>query len=102
MALTDQENVFASYYNIGICFRVLKKYDSAIEYFQKALEWAALRKDGESECIVYGQLGVVNLLQKESKLASINFNNCLEITLQLKNQRLQLDTTLCLAYIEYN
>jgi len=51
---TDKENVFASYYNIGICHRVLRHYDKSNEYFMRALEWAMLREDEESECICYG------------------------------------------------
>jgi tetratricopeptide (TPR) repeat protein len=37
---TDKENSFASYYNIGLCYRILGNYIKAAEYFQKAIEWA--------------------------------------------------------------
>ena len=51
---TDNENMFAAYYNIGICYRILGQYLKSLEYFNKALEWSKLRKDKESECISYG------------------------------------------------
>lgn len=51
---TDKENLFASYYNIGICYRILGQLLKANEYFQKAIEWAQYREDKESECICYG------------------------------------------------
>jgi tetratricopeptide (TPR) repeat protein len=37
---TDKENLFASFYNLGICYRILGQYDSSIDYFNRALEWA--------------------------------------------------------------
>ena len=37
---SDKENVFAAYYNIGICFRIMNNYVKAYEYFAKSLEWA--------------------------------------------------------------
>jgi tetratricopeptide (TPR) repeat protein len=37
---TDKENLFASYYNIGICYRILGQLLKAKDYFYKALEWA--------------------------------------------------------------
>lgn len=40
---TDKENVFAAYYNIGICQRILGTYSKAIDNFNKALEWALHR-----------------------------------------------------------
>ena len=44
---TDKENVFAAYYNIGICQRLLKDYESSQDYFSKALEWAQFRDVNE-------------------------------------------------------
>ena len=37
---TDKENIFAAYYNIGICYRIQNSNLKAIEYFTKALEWS--------------------------------------------------------------
>ena len=41
---TDKENVFVSYYNLGICHRILSQYDKASDNFLKALEWAQYRE----------------------------------------------------------
>ena len=40
LELSDRENCFAAYYNLGISLRSLKKYDDALSYFQTAFEWA--------------------------------------------------------------
>ena len=40
MEFTDKENVFASYYNMGICHRVMNNYATSVDYFTKALEWS--------------------------------------------------------------
>lgn len=34
---TDKENLFASYYNLGITSRVLGNYNKSVEFFNKAL-----------------------------------------------------------------
>jgi hypothetical protein len=40
---TDKENVFASYYNIGIASRFIKKFKESVDSFKKGLEWAHYR-----------------------------------------------------------
>ena len=40
ISLSDIENAFAGYYNLGIAYRKLKEYDQAMENFQKSLEWS--------------------------------------------------------------
>lgn len=40
MQFTDNENIFASFYNIGISYRLLKNFEESINYFKKALEWS--------------------------------------------------------------
>ena len=40
--LSDNENTFAGFYNIGICLRKNKKYEEAINDFKKALDWSKL------------------------------------------------------------
>ena len=54
MQFTDNENVFASYYNIGISYRLLKNFDEATNYFKRALEWSMQHQEFESECISHG------------------------------------------------
>ena len=44
LEFTDKENVFAAYYNTGICNRVLGSYQSAHDSFTKGLEWALYRE----------------------------------------------------------
>lgn len=38
--LSDLENTFAGFYNIGITYRKLKRYEESVNSFKKALEWA--------------------------------------------------------------
>lgn len=38
--LSDIENVFAGYYNAGISLRNLERFEDALEYFNRALEWS--------------------------------------------------------------
>ena len=40
LELSDQENCFAAYYNLGISYRSLKKFEEALHYFQTANDWA--------------------------------------------------------------
>lgn len=40
LELSDRENCFAAYYNLGISYRSLKKYEESLQYFQTAFEWA--------------------------------------------------------------
>ena len=41
--LSDSENLFSGYYNLGINYRKLNKFEYSLEYFQKALDWSRLR-----------------------------------------------------------
>ena len=41
---TDKENVYAAYYNIGVCQRILGALHKSQESFTKALEWALFRE----------------------------------------------------------
>lgn len=38
--LSDRENSFAGYYNLGITSRSAGNYEDALNYFNEALEWA--------------------------------------------------------------
>eukprot|EP01017_Pseudomicrothorax_dubius_P038501 TRINITY_DN5778_c0_g1_i2.p1 TRINITY_DN5778_c0_g1~~TRINITY_DN5778_c0_g1_i2.p1 ORF type:complete len:343 (+),score=115.18 TRINITY_DN5778_c0_g1_i2:266-1294(+) len=40
LELTSAENSFAAYYNLGICFRYLKRFEDSLLNFRKALEWS--------------------------------------------------------------
>ena len=40
LELSDIENSYAAYYNLGITYRNIKNYDESTLYFTKALEWA--------------------------------------------------------------
>jgi hypothetical protein len=37
---TDNENIFASYYNLGISYRLQRSFDESIKYFKLALDWS--------------------------------------------------------------
>ena len=99
---SDQENVFAAYYNIGMCMRMIGNTEDSLKYFNKALDWANKRTDFESQCVTYGQMGITNLVAKNFKGSLGCFKSCYEICQQMKNSRLQLDCLLCLAYICYS
>ena len=38
--LSDAENAFAGFYNLGISHRKLGNYEQAMEQFQRALDWS--------------------------------------------------------------
>lgn len=38
--LSDSENAFSGYYNLGILYRKMKEYNLALENFNKSLEWS--------------------------------------------------------------
>lgn len=40
LEFSDKENCFAGYYNLGISYRSLMKYEESLQYFNTALEWA--------------------------------------------------------------
>lgn len=40
VSLSDEENSFAGYYNLGISYRKLGQFDLSIENFEKAIEWS--------------------------------------------------------------
>ena len=40
VSLSDVENAFAGYYNLGIAYRKLKDFELAMENFQKSLDWS--------------------------------------------------------------
>ena len=58
MKLSDTENCFTGFYNLGICYRRLNKLSEALEYFESAYNWAHEKGEQESECIALGQIGV--------------------------------------------
>lgn len=63
----ERDNLFASYYNLGICHRILGDIEESIEYFHKAYDWSSNRYDTESECISLGQLGYSYSLTSDPK-----------------------------------
>jgi tetratricopeptide (TPR) repeat protein len=88
---TDKENLFAAYYNLGITQRLLKCYDESVQSFSKALEWASVHQELDSECFCNGQLGITELIRRNQEVSSKHFHICLDIAKMLKNTRLQLD-----------
>lgn len=88
---TDKENLFAAYYNLGISQRLLKRNEDAVQSFTKALEWATLHQELDSECFCNGQLGITELIRGNQEVASKHLNICLDIAKMLKNKRLELD-----------
>ena len=40
LKLSNNENCFSGFYNMGICYRKLGRYEEALEYLESALSWA--------------------------------------------------------------
>lgn len=99
---TDKDNLFAAYYNLGITQRLLKCYDESVQSFTKALEWAAVHQELDSECYCNGQLGITELIRRNQEVSGKHFNICFDIAKMLKNTRLQLDCLLCLGYLSFS
>ncbi|EGR30736.1 hypothetical protein IMG5_124480 [Ichthyophthirius multifiliis] len=81
---SDQENIFAGYYNLGIVLRKYQMRQESIENFSYALQWSRDRDELESECLCLGQLGLT--LQESGYLEdSLNhFTDCYELSKKLK------------------
>jgi tetratricopeptide (TPR) repeat protein len=58
LKLSDNENCFAAYYNLGICHRFQGEYENSLNFLDTGLEWARQKGEAESECITLGQLAV--------------------------------------------
>lgn len=43
LKLSDNENCFAAYYNLGVCHRASKQQEQAISCLETALEWSRQR-----------------------------------------------------------
>ncbi|TNV82681.1 hypothetical protein FGO68_gene15690 [Halteria grandinella] len=106
---SDTDNVFVSYYNTGICHRLLGDYQKAYWYFNKAIEWAQFTEDKDNECLCHGQLGICSFLGKATITAknqveaSVSFQKCLDLSTSSKNHpRVSLDCLLCLAFISFD
>jgi len=99
LELSDKENSFAGYYNLGISFRTLKSYEESLQYFQTGLEWAREFKDIESECLSTGQLGVTFMDMGNFDAAMESFKDCHDLSLKLGNMKLQLDCLLNMSKI---
>ena len=98
---TDKENLFAAHYNLGISHRLLKNYDESIQSFTKALEWAVMHQELDSEWYWNGQLGITELIRRNQEAANKHFDICFNIAKMIRNTRLQLDCLLCLGYISF-
>jgi tetratricopeptide (TPR) repeat protein len=62
---SDTDNVFAAYYNIGLCYRILQDFQKAHWYFSKAREWAQFTENRENEFLCQGQIGITLFLNKD-------------------------------------
>ncbi|CAK84978.1 unnamed protein product (macronuclear) [Paramecium tetraurelia] len=88
---SDQENMFTEGQEITrIQWNILNKLWST---------GAQKRDEAESQCISFGQLGIVYLEIKQYQLAYENFQNCYELARRLKNHKLQLECLLNLIKI---
>ncbi|KAL4494443.1 hypothetical protein ABPG72_019853 [Tetrahymena utriculariae] len=94
--LSDLENSYAGFYNIGIAFRKIDHLAESIVNFKKALDWAKQREEVESKCLAHGQLGVSYFKSHQYEEALDSFTSCRELSMKIGNKKLQLD---CLLHI---
>ena len=97
----DKQSRFAANYNLGISYRMLGNFSQSVSHFQKGLKLADRSLDLESQCISYGQLGVTYIELNDSENAISNLSVCVEIASRLKNQKINLDCLLSLAFLCY-
>jgi len=99
LELSDRENCFAAYYNLGIAYRSLKNYEESLKYFQGGFDWAQEFKDLESECLSAGQLGITLMEVGNYDMAMENLTECHNLSAKLGNMKLQLDCLLNMSKI---
>jgi len=58
LELSDRENCFAAYYNLGIAYRSLKNYEESLQYFQGGFDWAQ-----EFKVLIFGDI-LINLIDR--------------------------------------
>jgi len=100
LEIMDSENIFTSYYNLGIVLRKLRLIDESLEEFTKAVDWAIEREDRESECLVYGQIALSYYEGKDYKSSLIYFDRCQKLSKMMKNFKLELDCILNVLKIQ--
>lgn len=84
LKLSDTENCFAAYYNLGVCHRALGQYEQAVSCLETALEWCRQRGEAESECITLGQLAVTYKAMEQYQRALEEFEKSADICRRLK------------------
>jgi len=94
LELSDRENCFAAYYNLGIAYRNLKQYEESLQYFQGGFDWAQEFKDIESECLSAGQIGITYMEVGNYDMAMESLKDCHDLSMKLGNMKLQLDCLL--------
>jgi DNA-binding CsgD family transcriptional regulator len=89
---------------IGLSYKELKKYDSALLYFNKAYENAKKNKDAVWTGILSGNIGEVYYLQKNSPGAINKLNECISICLAngVKRNAVMAACRLTGIYLEQN
>ena len=97
--LSDDENIFVAYYNLGICFRVSGDSLRALQYFEYAMEWAKDKDELESECLALGQMGVTHIAMQDYTAALDYLLQSYQLTRKIKNHKLQLDCLLLIVKI---
>lgn len=99
LACTDQDNSFASLYNIGICYRALERPDQAHPFFERALDWALCRKEPETICIAKGQMAITFLFLRTFEESVANFIECIELCRKMDSYKILLECHLSLGYL---
>ena len=98
---SDKDNKFAAYYNLGIAYRHANDPKESIKLLTKALGWANKRMDLESQCITLGQLGLTFKILGEYKNSLYNLENSLSFAKNLRNEELQMETSIVLGSLCY-
>ena len=96
------ESYFGRYYgiqeilnNIGLCYAKTGKQDSALIYYQKALQFIDYLKtkypekidlNNSARGVVYGNMGDIFFLQKQYDSANLFYNNSVQLTSKSNNE----------------
>lgn len=98
LELMDEDNMYASLYNMGVFHRKACNFRASIDSFeqvvfllQQALEWALKRGDDESECLSLGQLAVSYDKKGDRHKALEYFERCRVKSRGIDNPNLELD-----------
>lgn len=89
-----------SLYNIGLAYKFLRDYDSAVDYFGKALQWGIRKNDKNTIVISKMQIGLCFVELDQNDKALELYKESLEIVERYGIQELKMDLLVCLSAVD--